>query len=295
MVGLTKIQEKNTMKTFILALLLTLTCTIVTANGFDDVKIKVTKANANVYMLKGAGGNIGVLATETGLLLVDDQFAPLAEKIEKAMKGIANKALKYVVNTHFHGDHTGSNTYFSHKAPIFAHENVRTRLSNQAEEKQVALPVVTYDKGINIYLGDEHITLSHFPSAHTDGDTIVYFNKAKVLHTGDLFFEIGFPYIDLNNGGTVKGYLAAVNKIIAQIPDNVVIIPGHGKLTNKKNYQAFANMINFSINHVSKLLAAGKSEEEILALGIGEQYKHLSWSFISEEKWLKTLIADLKE
>lgn len=210
------------------------------------------------------------------------------------MNGIAKNELKYIVNTHFHGDHTGSNTYFSHKAPIFAHKNVRERLSNQEETKQVALPVVTYDDGINIYLGDEQITLSHFPAAHTDGDTIVYFNKANVLHTGDLFFEVGFPFIDLKNGGTVKGYLTAVNKIIAQMPDDVVIIPGHGKLTNKASYQAFAKMISFSIKYVSELLATGKTEQEILAIGIGEQYQHLSWSFITEEKWLKTLIADLK-
>lgn len=282
------------MRIFIITLLFILTCKFVSAADFDEVKISTTKANQNVYMLQGAGGNIGVLATESGLLLVDDQFAPLAQRIEAAMKTINNNELKYIVNTHFHGDHTGSNTFFSHKAPIFAHKNVRSRLSNQETQKQVALPVVTYDDGVNIYLGDEHITLSHFPAAHTDGDTVVYFNKANVLHTGDLFFEVGFPYIDLNNGGTVKGYLAAVNKIITQMPDDVVIIPGHGKLTNKASYQDFAKMISFSIKHVSELLAKGKTEQEILAIGIGEQYQHLSWRFITEEKWLKTLIADLK-
>lgn len=287
-------KKGKTLRTLIITLLLSLICTITIAKDYDDVEIKVTKANANVYMLQGAGGNIGVLATQTGLLLVDDQYAPLAERIESAMKNIVNKELKYIVNTHFHGDHTGSNSYFFDKAPIFAHKNVRARLSNQEENKQVALPVITYEKGINIYLADEQITLSHFPAAHTDGDTIVYFNKANVLHTGDLFFEIGFPYIDLNNGGSVKGYLSAVNKIIAQMPDDVVIIPGHGKLTNKASYQEFADMIGFSIKHVSKLLAAGKSEQEILAVGIGKQYQHLSWSFITEEKWLKILITDLK-
>jgi len=286
------------MKTFTFTLiaifLFLLSGSIVNARDFDDVEIKVIKANKNVYMLQGAGGNIGVLATETGLLLVDDQFAPLAERIESTMKNIVNKELKYIVNTHFHGDHTGSNSYFADKAPIFAHKNVRERLSKQEEKDQVALPVVTYEQGINIYLADEQITLSHYPSAHTDGDTLVYFNKANVLHTGDLFFEIGFPYIDLNHGGTVKGYLAAVNKIIAQMPDDVVIIPGHGEMTNKASYQEFAEMISYSIKHVSELLAAGKNEQEILAIGIGEKYQHLSWSFITEEKWLKTLITDLK-
>jgi glyoxylase-like metal-dependent hydrolase (beta-lactamase superfamily II) len=287
-------KEIITMKTSIITLLFLLSSTVVNANKFDGVEITVTNASKNVYMLQGPGGNIGVLATETGLLLVDDKFAPLAQRIESAMNGIANKELKYIVNTHFHGDHTGSNSHFADKAPIFAHENVRERLKNQPEDKQVALPVVTYDQGINIFLDDEQITLTHFPNAHTDGDTIVYFNKANVLHTGDLFFEVGFPYVDLKHGGSVKGYLTAVNNIIAQVPDDVVIIPGHGKITNKATYKEFSKMLAYSINHVSALLAAGKSEQDILTMGIGEQYKHLSWKFINEERWLKTLIADLK-
>ena len=277
-----------------MTLLLSFVCLDSFANRFDGVEITVTKANNNVYMLQGSGGNIGVLATADGLLLVDDQFAPLAKKIEKAMKGIVNKELKYIVNTHFHGDHTGSNTFFSHQAPIFAHKNVRERLGNQPTEKQVALPVVTYEQGVNIYLSDEEITLSHYPAAHTDGDTIVYFKKANVLHTGDLFFEIGFPYVDIKNGGSVRGYLAAVRKIIASIPDDVVIIPGHGKLTDKARYIEFADMITYSIKRISKFLAQGKNEQEILKLGIGKDYQHWSWRFINEEKWLKTLINDLK-
>ncbi len=264
------------------------------AQDFSQVKMKVIKANKNVYMLQGAGGNIGVLATKAGLLLVDDQFAPLAERIEAAMQSIENKKLKYVVNTHFHGDHTGSNDFFAHKAPIFAHQNVRERLENKEPAEQVALPVVTYNDGITIYLDNEKITLTHLPNGHTDGDTVVYFSKANVLHTGDLFFELGFPYIDLNNGGSVKGYLAAVQKLIKQLPDNVVIIPGHGQLTDKKRFQAFAQMIEYSITRVSQFLAQGKSEQKILALGIGENYQQWSWRFINEEKWLKTLIKDLK-
>ena len=281
------------MRTFIIILLFSLSCTLANARDFDDVDIKVTKAAGKVYMLQGSGGNIGVLATASGLLLVDDQFAPLAKKIEQAMQGIATNELKYIVNTHFHGDHTGGNTHFANKAPIFAHQNVRERLSNQKPEQQVALPVVTYEQGITIYLADEQIQLSHFPAAHTDGDTIVYFTNANVLHTGDLFFEIGFPYIDLKNGGSVKGYLAAVNTIIASMPGDVVIIPGHGELANKSRYREFASMIDYSIKRVEQFLADGKTEKEIVTLGIGKDYQHWSWRFINEEKWLKTLFADL--
>jgi len=266
----------------------------VNAQSLADADIKVQNASGNVYMLKGPGGNIGVLATDKGLLLVDDKFAPLAKKIEAAMKGIEDKSLKYVINTHYHGDHTGANEFFSHKAPIFAHENVRSRLSSKADHHADSLPVVTYKDGITIHLDNEEVQLTHLPTGHTDGDTYVYFKHANVLHTGDLFFEVGFPYVDLKSGGSVKGYLKSVKHMLKHIPDDVIIIPGHGKLTNKKSLADFATMIEFSINKVSKALASGKSEADIIAAGIGEKYQHLSWAFITEEKWLKTLIADLR-
>jgi len=245
-------------------------------------------------MLQGPGGNIGVLATKQGLLLVDDKFAPLAEKIESAMKGIEDHELKYIINTHYHGDHTGGNEFFSHKAPIFAHENVRSRLSSKAEHQADSLPVVTYKDGLTIYLANEEIQLRHLPAGHTDGDTYVYFKNANVLHTGDLFFEVGFPYVDINSGGSVKGYLANVRDMLTNMPDDVVIIPGHGKLSDKAGLLAFAQMIAFSIDKVSAALADGKSEQQIIAEGMGEKYQHLSWEFITEEKWLKALVADLK-
>jgi cyclase len=167
-------------------------------------------------------------------------------------------------------------------------------LSSKAEHSVESLPVVTYKDGITIYLDNEEVQLTHLPKGHTDGDTYVYFKKANVLHTGDLFFEVGFPYVDLKSGGSVKGYLASVKHMLKNTPDDVVIIPGHGKLTNKESLLAFAEMISFSIDRVASALAAGKSEEQILSAGIGEKYKHLSWAFITEEKWLKTLVADLK-
>jgi glyoxylase-like metal-dependent hydrolase (beta-lactamase superfamily II) len=161
-------------------------------------------------------------------------------------------------------------------------------------DNQESLPVVTYQDGIKIYLDNEEVILSHLPAGHTDGDTYVYFKKANVLHTGDLFFEVGFPYVDLKSGGTVKGYLASVKAMLASTPDNVVIIPGHGKITNKQRLKDFAAMIEFSISRVNKAIAEGKSDDEIIAAGIGDQYKSLSWAFITEEKWLKTLVTDLR-
>jgi glyoxylase-like metal-dependent hydrolase (beta-lactamase superfamily II) len=264
-----------------------------TAQTMVDAQITVQPVAGDVYMLEGPGGNIGILATDKGLLLVDDKFSPLAKKIENAMRGIEDKPLRYVINTHYHGDHTGSNAFFAQQAPIFAHENVRNRLSMGTDNLD-NLPVVTYQDGIKIYLDNEEVTLSHVPAGHTDGDTYVYFKKANVLHTGDLFFEVGFPYIDLKSGGSVKGYLASVRAMLKSIPDNVVIIPGHGKITNKPSLKNFAAMIEFSIARVSKAISDGKSDDEIIAAGIGEQYKSLSWAFITEEKWLTTLVTDLR-
>ena len=270
------------------------------SQDFSSTKIKVTPAAGDVYMLQGAGGNIGVLATKEGLLLVDDEFYPLAQRIEEAMHSIVKKLkfpnqLKYIVNTHYHGDHTGSNGYFSDKAPIFAHENVRHRLHQDDKIDVKALPVVTYLGGLNIHLDQENIQLTHLPNGHTDGDSIVYFKKANVLQTGDLFFELGFPFIDLKSGGSVRGYLANVHYMLEHTPDDVVIIPGHGEITNKTALKAFAKMIEDSISLVTQSLAQGKSEADIISDGISDNYKHLSWSFITEERWLKTLVADLSK
>jgi glyoxylase-like metal-dependent hydrolase (beta-lactamase superfamily II) len=265
------------------------------AGDLSSVEIRVLKANANVYMLEGRGGNIGVLATKDGLVLVDDQFAPLASKIEQAMKEIKDVPLKYIVNTHYHGDHTGSNAHFAKQAPIFAHSNVRKRVATDNKKTGADLPVITYEQGVTIYLDDEEIQLTHFPSGHTDGDSIVYFKNANVLHMGDLYFQGRFPYIDLNGGGSVKGYLANIKKIKGQFRQDVIIIPGHGELSNMESLQGFIEMIEYSIKKVEMAFKAGHSSEYILANGIGEKYENWAWQFINEEKWMKTLIKDLKE
>ncbi len=285
------------MKKLITGIALSLSCLVassVQAAQFDEVKIKTHAVAGDVYMLEGAGGNIGVLATADGLLLVDDQFKPLAERIEHAMVNIVNKPLKYIVNTHFHGDHTGSNSHFANHAPIFAHTNVRKRLSSAEDHDHAALPVVTYDDGITIHLSDETIALSHYPSGHTDGDSVVFFKKANVLHMGDLFFSGRFPFIDLKSGGSVKGYLSNVQSIANTFPKDVKIIPGHGELTDMNGLHDYIAMIDFSIKHVEQAIAKGLTLDQVIEQGIGEKYKSLTWNFITEEKWLTTLYTDLK-
>jgi glyoxylase-like metal-dependent hydrolase (beta-lactamase superfamily II) len=273
-----------------------ISCFSIYANQFDDVIIKPTQVTDKITLLKGAGGNIGVFESSHGLIMIDDQFEPLAERIEQAMTKISSQPLRYIINTHFHRDHTGSNSVFGIKAPIIAHENVRLRLLTNLKEQNKSselLPKITFDQSLSFYIDDEKINLTHFKHAHTDGDSVVYFDKANVLHTGDLYFELGFPFIDLKHGGSVKGYLAAVEQLLAQLPNDVKIIPGHGELSNKARYQTYRDMIANSIQHVELQLQAGKSKQQIIADGVPQQYKHWSWQFINEEKWLTTLVDDL--
>lgn len=265
------------------------------ARDFSDAEITAERVSGDVYLLEGPGGNIGVLATDEGLLLVDDKFAPLATKIEQAMTAIKSVPLKYVVNTHYHGDHTGANAHFAKHAPIFAHTNVRKRVQQDNKKSGADLPVVTYEQGVTIHLASEEIQLLHFPSGHTDGDSVVYFKQANVIHMGDLFFQGRFPYIDLKGGGSVKGYLANIKKVANSYPQDIKIIPGHGELSDMAGLAEFIAMLEFSVTRIEKAIAAGTSDDEILKAGIGEKYKSWGWQFINEERWIKTLTADLRK
>jgi len=208
---------------------------------FSKVEIKVQKVAGTVYMLQGAGGNIGVSVGEDGIVIVDDQFAPLAPKIKEALKGITDKPIKFILNTHYHGDHTGGNGVFGKDAPIIAHENVRRRLQSgtTAGGRTVppapkgALPVVTFNDRVTIHANGEDIRALHVPSGHTDGDSVIFFPQSRVVHMGDDFFNGMFPFIDIENGGSVKGMAVSVEKILSQIGDDVKVIPGHGALSDK--------------------------------------------------------------
>lgn len=261
---------------------------------FADVEVKASEVRGAVHMLTGMGGNIGVSAGEDGVLIIDDQFAPLAEKIASALGELGSDKPKYVINTHYHGDHTGSNAFFhSHKgATIFAHENVRVRLASDEKVKPEALPTVTYDDGIKIYFNGETVHVMHLPVGHTDGDSVVWFEQPDVLHTGDLFFNGMFPYIDQGAGGNVEGYMESVEHLLNKIDDDTVVIPGHGKLSNKKEYTTFLNMISETFSYVKSLKQDGKSLEEVKAVGLDDKWADWSWNFISEEKWIATLYTD---
>lgn len=258
---------------------------------FAEVEIKTQHLGGSVYMLTGAGGNIGVSAGPEGLLIIDDQFEPLAEKISNALDSIQKGDLKYVINTHYHGDHTGGNAYMREvrNATVFAHDNVRTRLTQKDDHKHAELPVVTFGVGVNFHFNDDVLKVMHFALAHTDGDSVVYFENSDILHTGDLFFKDRFPYIDIDGGGSVDGYIAGVDRIIEMISDDTKIIPGHGDLANKADLIRFVEMIKETSKKVKRHKVTGLTEDDIIDAGLGDKWKDWSWNFINEEKWIRTL------
>ncbi len=259
--------------------------------GAQDA-LTVTAVAGNIHMLEGKGGNIGVSAGEDGLLIVDDQFASEEQKIRAALKDINPGPLKFVLNTHVHGDHTGGNEAFGKEAVIIAHENVRKRLVDDEQPKS-ALPVVTYEDKVSVHFNGEVIDLIHFPNGHTDTDTVIFFRSSNVVHMGDHFFSGRFPFIDLGRNGSVQGYLDNVAAVLAALPDDVKIIPGHGPLSTKADLQAFHTMIDTCYTAVKEQVKAGADMEAILAKGVPAAYKEWGWRFISEERWLATLHDDL--
>jgi glyoxylase-like metal-dependent hydrolase (beta-lactamase superfamily II) len=260
---------------------------------FKDVKIDVKQVNDNVYVLYGAGGNIGVLIGEDGMLMIDDQFEPLAPKIEGALLSVTGEKqkIKYVVNTHYHGDHTGSNNYFAKSASILAHENVRKRMS--VKGKGAGLPVITYEQGVKLHLNQERIHVKHFPAGHTDGDSVVFFEKANVWHLGDLFFESRFPYIDVKSGGSISGYISNLDMLLTKINDDAKIIPGHGKLTDKNGFTRYIEMIKATKDIVAAEKQSGTTKLQLIESGLGEQWKSWDWVFITEKRWIETLYDNI--
>ncbi len=259
---------------------------------WSTVEIKVIHVAKNVYMLQGEGGNIGVSVGDDGLLIVDDQFAPLAPKIEAALKQLHPGKLKFLLNTHHHGDHTGGNAYFGREAHIIAHENVRKRLANSPKE---ALPVITFDESLHIHFNGEEIRLTHLPHGHTDGDSMIYFTGANVIHMGDQFFSGRFPNIDLGGGGDVRGYIRNVEHVLTNLPPEVKLIPGHGPLSTAKELKELHEMLVATSGIVEKQIAAGKSLGEIKAAGLPEKWKSWSAPAINTERWIEMLYRGLSK
>ena len=292
---------------FVLAVLILCLCvpTSYAQTDWSKIEIKATKVAGNVYMLEGGGGNIGVSVGPDGILIVDDQFAPLADKIKAALKTLGEGKLKFVLNTHYHGDHTGGNVVFGPDALIIAHANVRKRLSTEQVSKffnrttpaspKEALPVITFEQAVSIFFNGEEIKVIHFPKAHTDGDSVIFFPTSNVVHMGDNFFNGRFPVVDLEAGGDVLGMTQVVGDLASRLEKvpGVKIIPGHGALTDVEGLKAFHRMLLETTDIVRKRMAAGKTLDQIKAEGLPEEWKTWGSGFINTHRWIELIYNSL--
>ena len=274
----------------------------VAQQDFSKVKIKASKVAGSVYMLEGAGGNIGVSIGEDGIVIVDDEFAPLAAKIKEALKDLTDKPLKFVLNTHFHGDHTGGNAEFGKDATIIAHENVRKRLEQGTavlggEVKPAAkeaLPIITFNDRATVHLNGEDIRAIHFPNGHTDGDSVIFFPKSKVVHMGDDFVTYGFPFVDVQNGGSVSGMISGCEKVLSMIPGDTKIIPGHGPISTPADVRKYIEMLKATRALVAQAIKDGKTIDQMKSEHLLAKYDDLGKGFIKPDAWLEVLFADLQ-
>ena len=266
-------------------------------DDFSKVQMKVTKVAGNVYMLEGSGGNIGASVGEDGIVIVDDQFAPLADKIKAALKGVTNKPVRFVINTHFHGDHTGGNAIFQKDAPVIAQDNVRKRLEAGGGDRKPApkdaLPIITFDHDVTVHLNGEDIHALHFASGHTDGDSIIFFPKSNVVHMGDDFVTYGFPFIDLKSGGSVEGMIVAVDDVVGKLPADVKVIPGHGLISNLDDVRKFSAMLKATLAAVQNALKQGKTLDQMKQEKILAPWDKWSGDFIKTDGFIETLYDDL--
>jgi glyoxylase-like metal-dependent hydrolase (beta-lactamase superfamily II) len=274
---------------------------------YSKVQIKVTKVAGTVYMLEGSdAGNIGASIGEDGIVIVDDQYAPLADKIQAALKGITDKPIRFVINTHYHDDHSGGNAYFQKQAPIIAQDNVRKRLESgglagnggtiHSEHKPApkeALPIITFDHDVTVHLNGEDIRALYFPAGHTDGDSVIFFPKSNVVHMGDDFVTYGFPFIDTDAGGSIDGMIDGVEKVLAQVPADVKIIPGHGPVSTVDDVKTYLVMLRGTRDAVAKALHEHKTLDQMKQAKILSPWKKYSGDFVNEDVFIETLYNSL--
>ncbi len=271
---------------------------------FSAVEIETIEVADGVYMLMGAGGNIGLSVGEDGAFVIDDQFAPLNEKIRAAIAAVSDTDVKFVVNTHWHGDHTGGNEAFGGGgAMIVAHDNVRKRMNpaqfgevmgSSEQAPAAALPVVTFSSTATFYWNAETIRVEHVRRAHTDGDSIVWFKDANVVHMGDNFFNERYPYIDVDSGGHVDGMIATARRVLARIDSDTKIIPGHGTLATGADLRKFRDVVVMARDRVGTMINDGMSLEEIIAARPMAEYDD-TWGggFMSPDRFLTVVYRGL--
>jgi len=268
----------------------------------SKVEVKASKVAGSIYVLTGSGGNIGVSAGPDGILIIDDQFAPLAPKIKAALKGVVDAPLRFVVNTHFHFDHTGSNEIFGKEATIVAHENVRNRLKAGSTVFKVvsppapvsALPVITFKDQVSIHFNGEEIRAVHFPRGHTDTDSVIFFTGSKVVHMGDHYFAGTFPFVDMDSGGTVAGFLANIEKVASELPADTKVIPGHGPVTSLADLKSWVQALKETRAAVQAGLDKGKTPDQLKKEKALAKWNKMASPFVSADFWIDTLVRDIQ-
>ncbi|NTX03178.1 MBL fold metallo-hydrolase [Myxococcus sp. CA040A] len=268
---------------------------------FSQVEVRATPVAGNIHLLQGAGGNMAVSVGPDGVLLVDDDFAPVIDKVRAALKTLSKQKLVYVLNTHVHSDHTGGNAVLGREATLVAHDAVRARMSKPRVRRgetlppapEHARPVLTFQQGLSLWFNGEEVRMTHLPSGHTDGDSAVLFVGSNVLHLGDQFFTDRFPVIDLEAGGSVEGYVRNAEGVLASLPSGVRIIPGHGALAGREELERFVAMLRETTALVRRKKVAGLTLDQVKAEGLPEQYRSFGEGHVKTEKWLEVVYTGL--
>lgn len=294
---------KKTLSTCLLPLLITAGAN---ANDhWDSVEVTTVPVSDGIYMLMGEGGNIGVSIGEDGTFAIDDQYEQMSAKITAAIKALSGESPKFLFNTHWHGDHAGGNEHFGKQgAIIVAHENVRESLKVEKSIKlfnmhkppspKEALPVVTFQREMSLHLNGDDIRMVHVADAHTDGDAIVHFTKANVIHAGDTFFNGFYPFIDVDSGGGIAGMIAACDTVLALANNETKIMPGHGPLASKADLVTFRDMLVVAEKNIQALIAAGKNEADIIAAKpLAELDKEWGDGIIPTDMWVKIVYSGM--
>jgi cyclase len=274
------------------------------AQDFEKIQIQTVKLTDSVYMLVGGGGNIGVSVGKDGILLVDSQFAELVEKIKAAITKINDGPIRYLINTHMHYDHTNGNEQLGKAgAIIIAHDNVRKGMKSEWSHwafdtkippyPEIALPAITYTDSMTIHFNDEEIHVIYMANAHTDGDTVVYFRKANVIHMGDIYFNGGYPFIDVPHGGSVNGIIEVLSRILGKIDKDTKVIPGHGPLSNREELEGYRDMLVTIRDKMLKLIKEGKTLEEITASKPTEEFDKTHQLMMPKDLFVRILYEDL--